>query len=474
MKLILIYRILGCAAVLIFSILLDQAILFRTDVGVGIDGYYYILQVRTFLAHGSFYFPNHSPLILYLFSFLSLILGDPVSAIKAGACLLHALLCFGIFSFLVSVTRSFWVGWGSWLIAAFSGLHFYLIGEFLDQLGSLVFLIWMLFAVSRFCQTRSKYYLLLSAILFTGAIFSHRSAVFLTALLLFTGVCAYFFTAKNFARKIFALVVFLAAFIFPLLAASQPFYPLPDFLLAELSFYPKLPNPATLAENTMLAVVFLGTAALLIIKPYRSERNRTILSLLTGVFFSLLTAFNPFLQHSKGFLNITGRLDGLAYLTAALTAPLLIFLYWEKARAIGVILIAVLIPALAWSFSRPLPPALTTEYLNSRRGLIEQLNEEKKNLCSRPLIVAAHGEQFLVTAVTGAPSQQEFPEAARPYECVYWLLKDPVDYEDPKIKDTEYILLDDENFRSRFGSGSSDEAKRWLYLNPGLRKILKK
>jgi hypothetical protein len=120
----------------------DAATLFSSPYAMGADGYYYVLQIKELLTTGHFYFPIRTPLILYALSGISYLTGDPVASVKVASVVLHSALCLGLFALIAATTRSLWLGVVGGLLTVVSGTHFYMVVEFINQLGALTLLVW--------------------------------------------------------------------------------------------------------------------------------------------------------------------------------------------------------------------------------------------------------------------------------------------------------------------------------------------
>src|SRR5207253_2290004 len=128
--------------ILIAGVIRDAHLLFRNNAAVGIDGYYYILQIDVLKNNHRLYFPTRTPLVLYYLTVISYFTKNSVTAVKIGSVLLHALLSLGIFALIASSTRNLWVSVLASALAEVSGLHLYMIAEFINVLGALTFLVW--------------------------------------------------------------------------------------------------------------------------------------------------------------------------------------------------------------------------------------------------------------------------------------------------------------------------------------------
>jgi hypothetical protein len=138
----------------------------------------------------------------------------------------------------------------------------------------------------------------------------------------------------------------------------------------------------------------------------------------------LVVTLNPFLNEGNGWMGIVGRLRGLAYIQVALILPGVIWLLYPVWRKAACYLLAILPPFAILSALSPLPPGLQSEYLIRRERLTQQLGHHKDQISDDSLIIASHGDQFLVSATLGVASQQLAPETLS-YPTVYWLIDTP-------------------------------------------------
>jgi hypothetical protein len=63
---------LAAVALPAIAIIRDARLLTQYSVPVGIDGYYYIIQINELLTHGRLYFQSRTPLVFYALAVLSL------------------------------------------------------------------------------------------------------------------------------------------------------------------------------------------------------------------------------------------------------------------------------------------------------------------------------------------------------------------------------------------------------------------
>lgn len=465
-------------SVLVAGTWVDLASLLAHPVAVGVDGYYYVLQVNALLGQGRLYFPTAAPLILYLMGGVSYLAGDPVIAIKIGSALLHAALCLGIFAIINSSTRAAWLGvLGSALAAAF-GTHRYMVAEFINNLGALTFLVWSGWCVVRAYQTRRSLWASLSVALLIGAIFSHRSAPAVAAAVAVSVLLTHLWAGSEVAdrnRRLAAAFAVVLLWFLPALLASQRLFPLPTWMEGELMNRPRLPlSQMALAEKLILLVV---APLVLFIISWKPKRRGTLFNIVFGsiAVWSLLITLNPFLNHAGIGMGTMWRLDSLAYIQAAILVPGLVWLILPMRRELVFYLAAVILPLTVWS-ARDLPPfGMRGEFLSRREQLLQGLHSSRGQLGTAPFVLSPHGDQFVVTSALGVPAQQRWPSEPTDH-TIYWLLNSV----EPRFLTPTAIILvkerggnftvlaKDEDVRRLLDVTGASERRQLLINNPHL------
>jgi hypothetical protein len=87
------YFVVFVSCLLIYGIYRDFSILFQYSEAVGVDGYYYVIQVNEFVDNGKFYFPTRTPAILFFFITLNFFIQNTIVSIKLGSVILHIASC---------------------------------------------------------------------------------------------------------------------------------------------------------------------------------------------------------------------------------------------------------------------------------------------------------------------------------------------------------------------------------------------
>ncbi len=360
------------------SVLREIILFLRFPVAVGVDGYYYVIQINNLLSKGYFYFPTNTPISLYFLTGISYITGDTILGIKHGSIILHIFLCLGIFALIKSITLQTWLGVFGVTLALFSSLHLYMIAEFINQLCAMTFLIWSGWCAVLALQKKSRLWLTVGFVLFTLALLSHRSAPFITLMIITMMLLLRYVILPESVKstyKILASLFLLVLWLMPFIVAVQPFVQLPLWLKSEFLISPRVPFARVAFAEDIVLLIAAPILLFLTIRLRSSMRNN-----LAGCFFgsiavfSLLITLNPFLNHNTGLLGLVGRLSGLAYLQVAFLVPGLIWLLGSyPSRKVMLYAAAPILILMTFSLAMPLPAGLRPEYLAERNELVRQL-----------------------------------------------------------------------------------------------------
>ena len=473
------------ATLLVISAARDASMLLRYPVAVGADGYYYVLQVYELLNHGRLYFPSNTPLMFYVLAALSSVMRNSIVAIKLGSVILHLLLCVGVYALESAITRNRWLGVLGGAIVALSGMHFYMIAEFIKNLGGVSLLIWAGWSAIRALETHARRWVIFSVVLLVGALLSHVSIWGITfsivvLMLLLRSVAN---SPRSRLLNLGWLFAILSLMLVPALLAAQKFVALPPWLGSELLIRPRwlisLRSPMGKAE--MVVLILTVPATLFLIVRHRRALPGNTLSIVAGAvaLFSLLITLNPFLNHDVRHFGIVGRLDHLMYLQVAVILPAFIWLTLHVYRKVAGLVLVLTFCFLAASMMAPLPRGLQTGYLTERELMIRALPEQRQQLGANPLVIAQHGDEFVVSWVLGIPAQQNLV-ATTEGESIYWLLHQV----NPAILTPSMVVVMEEengsglilmNHRElRQWIGTIDEANRnrLLAQNPHLKRYV--
>src|SRR5689334_11522463 len=109
--------VVALSLLLLTAFWVDLTALTQYPTAVGVDGYYYVLQVNHLRSTGNLYFATPTPLVIYFLAALKSLIPETVLAIKVGACLLQVLLILGLCLLVRELTGSFALGLVSGLLA---------------------------------------------------------------------------------------------------------------------------------------------------------------------------------------------------------------------------------------------------------------------------------------------------------------------------------------------------------------------
>lgn len=410
--------------VTIASLVYDGYFLFRFPIAVGIDGYYYVIQVDSLFQNGYFNFPTKTPLILFLMLVVKYFEGDTIVSIKIVSIGLHALLSLGTFLTIRNVTGQVWFGLISSILISFAGLHFYYTAEFLNNLGAIVFLIWGVFFICKW-RIQKKNYVnqILATASFVGACLSHRSAVFIIFTFLFFGLTSWLLLQENISSKYKMLIISggILIFFFPLILIAQPIVAVPKEVLDEILFIPQIPF-GNIATPEKISLLIISPMLLYQIWHLTSDKknNFNVCFFLTINLWTILITLNPFLNHRNNILGIVVRLDTLSYIQVSLLFSGIMWLIYENHQKIKLFPL-LLLPFLICGIYSQLPYGLRSQFLANQFQLSNNLPYYKKIMEPDSVIIAAHGDQFLVTSILQVQSQQSFNNSLLDRK-VYWLI----------------------------------------------------
>jgi hypothetical protein len=459
----------------------DWSLLFRYPFALGVDGYYYVLQITEFLRSGRFYFRTNSPLVLYAAACLTDVTGNPILSVKILSLALHTALCLGIFSIVTTITRSPWLGVLGATLAVFSGAHLYMVLEYINQLGSLTFLVWAVWCAMQTLRTRSKGWLVCSLIFFSVACLSHRSALPLLVSISVLALLIYTLTADRFYRRygIIALLITLVLWCIPIILAFQSLIRLPVWLQTELLMKPRIPLSQAAAAEQIILLVIAPTSLLVIFIAGKRLSNHAPLNLIGSIsLFALLLTVNPFLNYSAPS-GIAWRLSILAYLELGLLIPGFIGLITRLRREAVFLVAAFVLPLIIGSRVYSRPYGLRPDYLERRATLLENLPRYRGCFDSSSIVVASHGDEFVATYTLGVRAQQTWPLES--VNHVYWLLNkiepQTLTLDMLALARDEHgtftILAEDSVVQRRLGEITESERHRLLFNNSHLYEYLR-
>jgi hypothetical protein len=391
----------------------------RYDTPAGIDGYYYVIQVRSFLENGTFYYPTNTPFVLYIASIAAKLSGSIVMGVKVTSIFLHMALSLSLFVLVATITKSKWIGLLASAISVISVTHLIWMAEFPKQLGGLAF-----FFSGAAClvqDPKSNFWRVAASILFVVSIFCHKSIVFLIAALLFLTLLFHALNKIRSSRlsvvKICGVILFCICLPY---VAAQKAVSMPQQISETVLSVPQIPIKRTAFEEK-LSLLFLAPVGLILCLKNGSAKPLRRQHYVIGVtaLFTILFTLNPFLNHGEELMTISQRLDLLSYLQVSVLLSGIIWLLASKRMSL---IISLSIASLLLLGNDTLPVGLQRGFAAKRKALLNDLTKVRSMLTANSVIIAPHGEQFLVTYATGVPSQNSAVTSGGRERKVVWLL----------------------------------------------------
>ena len=411
--------------VLALSALRDAYILFSYPVAVGVNGYFYVLQINQVANSGHLFFPTHTPLPIYLLTALRFLTGNAVAAIKVFGLLLQAALCLGVFALTGSALRSVWLGLLGATVVLIPESRLFFMSEYINQLTALVLLVWAGAAAVFGVRSRRTIGFIVAGALLVAALFSHKSILIFGPVIV---VCVVLARGLSRGRKwrLVSMVAIVVLWLAPALVSTQPVFTLPASVQKEVTFRPQLPlERLVIPEQLLLALGAFTILFHLVFRKGENERENNFVNVVFGsiALWSLLITLNPFFNTSVLFSAVAGRSRLFSFLQVALLIPP-VFALWPSTKSSGrMYLVAVVLPLIVLSALAARPYGLRPEYLTRRVRLIAALKVHAGEIPANATVVAPHGDQFVIAATLGIPAQQR-PSGDRRDETVYWLLND--------------------------------------------------
>jgi hypothetical protein len=458
----------------------DAAALLKYPVAVGVDGYYYVLQVKQLLNTGHLYFSSPTPIAVYFMSVIGFLVGDSVLAAKIAAVFFQAVLCAGVFALLTTVGCSRWLGLVGAALTAFAGLHFHLISEFINNLAGIAFIVLCGWCVSKTIKTRARRWIALALSFFLLAMFSHKSILPVSAMLIILLVisrCLFTGEQSRF-RRVYALPAITLILVGPWIIAAQPFFVLPISLKNEVLKVPQLPfGSVALPEKLILMI----TAPAVLFLASKLSKQKSV-SLATSLFcavalWSLLVTLSPFLAYDLGWMGVAVRLSALSYIQVGILVPGLVWMIIQVRPVATVYATVVTAPLFFLSMNSALPAGMQRNYLDDRAQVITNLKTLGPRLPTNSIVIAEHGTQFVVTFATGIRSISRIPQDSS-NATVYWLL---VGIPSPMLNEqmtilaqsahgSLVVLIKDDDLKTRLATMTEVEKRRLFGANRHLHQ----
>jgi hypothetical protein len=396
--------------VLALALLRDIGVLFQRPTPLGLDGYYYLVQVKSLKDTGRLLFHSSTPLFFFLMDFVQRFCADPVVATKIACLVLESVLYVGLFVVLLKLSQSPVVATSSIVVAMLSPSHTYLLVEFNKELLSLALL--AIAGATAVCLRRTLLSIAVVALLVICACLSHKSALIIVLLVIVVRILIKISLRSHSVLPLVVLASWAGA------AALRGLYLANGMELAgvwlpwerNIDWWP----PERLALIVLAAFV-LGVDS----SPYISEKLVTWLKV--TALLALCVSANPLLSFDADFLS------GRALLTANLQLAILVsvviarFAHYFLAHENSVISVLALALVVIECCSPASSAGTNLEYLNERDALVQAM-QRRQTLFQNSMIIAPHKFEFAATFATGAPVQQLWKPT--PLPKVFWILRD--------------------------------------------------
>ncbi|MGD0094907.1 MAG: glycosyltransferase family 39 protein [Terracidiphilus sp.] len=390
------------------------ALLFPSATAVGYNGYYYVLQVHTLLKGAQLYYPTHTPLAFYLLAAVSWLTGDAVRGVKIGTLVFAFAMMYGAFLSSRLLLGSRWCALLAFALLAESTILAYIMVEYAKTLLALVFLFWCVFFALRAQESHRWRNLAIAIACCVASLLCHRSMwILLPALAVSMTVSFFLLDDSSGPPRLWHGVACLSAVSsWPLLPAIQTWFQLPTAVASEITSRPLWPiNSFAVLEKTLLLIAAAGVFPSLFLHGRLAEcaTRRYFLGAIAVLCF--LIPLNPFLNRGLGSLGGAGRISDIVTVVAVpILAPALM---WEAHRRSNFWTPALLSAALlligAVFCGSIVPEGAGPGYLAARGELVRLLRLHRADLRRCSMVLARHGEQFVVTDITDVPAQRERP-----------------------------------------------------------------
>jgi hypothetical protein len=441
--------------VLVTALGRDAYLLFRYAVPTGLDGYYYVNVIQHYAATTPLV--PHGILPTAFFAVLARVCHDPVVGIKVAVLTLMGALLAGLWVTVQCLTHSSAFATLSVVVAGLSNLHTYFVTEFLNNLFAVALMVVGVGLCAVALRRRSVVLGCVGIVCLVAGAASHKS-VLLVSVVMAVGVasghlCGKWKRSRWFVLAAPTVLIWTATVVIAVtLAARLPFG-------SELTAVPSWPVAGVgWPDKTILLITVPIVLSIL----HKALANRSVpLALMAGfVTWACGLTLNPFLKHGLGSVTATGRLDDLAFIQTAVLLPCCLHCMYQHQRKLMTTLLVPVGLLVLCTVAEGLPLGARAGYLAARERLVHELMSVKPSLPPMSLVIAPHGEQYVVTAVLGIPAQHQLVPARAPQAGVYWLVHDIAM---PLPSTASFVLLENTSFTATV-----------LIADPSLRAELRK
>lgn len=204
--------------------------------------------------------------------------------------------------------------------------------------------------------------------------------------------------------------------------------------------------------------------------------NAARIFVLASLMATFAITINPFLDRTTGLESIGGRVSLLAHLQMGMVLPVLLFAFRLRRWISVSTCLGAFLAIFLMNFGRPLPAGISPRVLARKTQLMSTLRNWP--LPSDSLVIAAHGDQFLVSNVLRVNSTSRLAPKQDKAK-VWWLLRSPQNalqnlagLTNSSRRSSDYVMVEDSKLRPAFGTLSPRDQFAVLAANPHLRKEL--
>lgn len=297
--------------IVVFGFILYLYILTRHVLAYGVDGPYYLIQVRSIMETWRLKYDD-PPLALYIFTLFTLLFGCNITlGIKVGTALFSALSAIPLYFWIKKVTKSQISGYIAALACILSSLHLLLMNSYLKMVVGAFFLFCFVYYLHRMLTEKGSMRTLIMAISFLVLTGATHAIVFLIAflfLIFYAIVFRLLWAGQKEITRNLEVLLFTAFFFIIIMPLFLPFF-FKDFYqgldLAISPFYRFRPPTVSSSDiisrflldpmsgATVLAAIVFGI--ILLSYEWKAGRKEAVLAIVpaTVVGILLLTPFIP-------------------------------------------------------------------------------------------------------------------------------------------------------------------------------------
>jgi len=452
--------------VIIAIVTRDAYLLFSVSIPVGTDGFYYVNQVEAIRSTGTLCYPSPTPLLLYLFGLLS---GSPactIVVIKAGAIFLLCIVLAGAWRFIAHLTGESIAGVTTAAVIVASNNHLYFVAEFINNLAALALLVW---AAAFLLQADIPGGASIAAVLIACAAVTHSSVTVIVPGALAVVPVSIALTRMGRFRTFAAIGVCVTIVSIGFLWSSTGNRKVASLFQGDTGL-----EMILLAVAVGIQLASLWFAAGSVRSRAFLHREFTLASIITALAFTL----NPILDRAAGLESIGGRTSLLAHIQLSAVIPVLVYTSCLNRVLKASVCLGLVTGFVVLNLTRPIPAGLTPSVLARRSELLKVLKDAAGAVSADATVIAAHGDQFLVTHALRLRSVNRRPSDAVKAK-VFWLVRgrrstlDALrESAEPRAPDSGYALIEDSKLRTLLDMLSERGRVAIAAANPHIRKEL--